>query len=74
MSAAEIDIAHSHRPGPTAFVATKSDQCGKCFKPIEVGDTCHYTRDGELVHHIHRKPEPVYDICPTCFLTRPCEC
>lgn len=78
-----IDSGEKFRAGgpkPTQWTASRtfeakfSDTCPRCSGGIEPGDRVRYV-DDVLVHARHSpKPEPKYEICDKCWLTRPCEC
>ena len=58
------------KPFPAKYRGT----CSKCYLEIEEGDLIRYNSEGEIVHHSHKRVEPVVEICDRCWLTKPCEC
>lgn len=61
----------------STFRARYPGLCASCDERIEPGDEVVYVDDA-VVHaacEAHRPaPERPPDICPTCHLTRPCDC
>lgn len=61
-----------------SFAARYHGMCPSCGRPVTPGDPLRYTDDDDLVHDHCIDPDPTepttLDICPTCHLTRPCDC
>lgn len=59
----------------TSFIAKyTSGECSVCFLTIEKGQRVRYDSEGQIHHVRHEQKEPIYTICSSCFLTKPCEC
>lgn len=60
------------------FAARYPGRCGSCDEPIQPGDQVEYTDAGGVLVHTDCDdlPHPERDapICPTCWLTQPCDC
>lgn len=69
----DVERMNTPKRGRTTFIAEYPGICPRCGLAITVGDVCHFTAEGQSVHDRHEQVEPVYDVCPRCFLARPCE-
>ena len=58
------------------FRARYHGRCAECDEHIRPGDEVVYL-EGDVVHadcDEHAEPERPVTICPTCHLTKPCDC
>ena len=63
------------KPIAKSFTAKyDGDECPECFKRILAEQTVRFNSDDVLVHARHTRTEVEYEICTSCFLTKPCEC
>lgn len=68
-------IDKPRKPVNKAFKAKyDGDECPVCLISISKGEKVRYNSDGSLIHVNHKRKEETYEICDSCFLTKPCEC
>jgi hypothetical protein len=61
-------------PARSFILDSERGICHKCYLSLEKGDRVRYNLDGELHHTRHLAKEVNYEICNSCFLTKPCLC
>jgi hypothetical protein len=55
------------------FTARYPGTCADCEDDIRPGEEIHTDGYGGFMHVHCRQPDRPVAICPTCYLTRPCE-
>jgi hypothetical protein len=70
------EMFRPRKPVNASFVAEWDfpSSCPACGLGVDAGQRARYNPDGAVVHHAHTKPEAHIEVCPTCWLSMPCEC
>ena len=64
------------KPVKASFVAKGNfpSPCPVCGLGVDAGQRARYNLDNAVVHHAHARAETRVEVCPTCWLAKPCEC
>ena len=57
-----------------SFPAKSPGVCVTCNGSWVEGDQIRFNTNDDLVHARHTKSEKEFEVCNSCFLTKPCEC